>query len=121
MKAVLFTSTRCPKCPKFRKTLREAAKELGLTEGRDYVEKLIDGDNVTPGTKIRLEGMDYYIVNSEKEIKQTELPAAIGGTDNTLEALQYQVASTPALIVNGELAFIGDTPSKEDLIKTLSK
>ncbi len=121
MKAVLFTSTRCPKCPKFRKILREAAKELNLAEGKDYAEKLIDGDKVKPGTKTKLEGTEYYIVDSEKNIKQTELPAAIGGTDNMLEALQYQVASTPALIINGEIAFIGEIPSKEELIKKLKE
>lgn len=121
MKAILFTSTRCPKCPKFRKLLREAAKELKMTEGIDYVEKLVDGEKVMPGTKVKLEGTDYYIVDSEKSIKQTELPAAVGGADNTLEALQYQVATTPALIINDELAFIGEVPAKEEIIKRLSE
>ena len=121
MKAVLFTSTRGPKCPKFRKILREAAKELGLVEGIDYVEKLIDGEKVKPGVKAKLEGTDYYIVDSETDIKQTELPAAIGGTDNMLEALQYQVASTPALVINDEVAFIGEIPTKEELINRLKE
>jgi len=121
MKTVLFTSTRCPKCPKFRKMLREAASELGLVEGIDYVEKLVDGEKVKPGVKAKLEGTEYYIVDSETDIKQTELPAAIGGTDNMLEALQYQVASTPALIINDEVAFIGDVPTKEELISRLKE
>jgi hypothetical protein len=116
---MLFTATRCPKCPKFRKMLREAAKELNLTEGKDFAEKLIDGDKVKPGTKVKLEGTEYYIVDSEKNIKQTELPAAIGGQDYTIEALQYQVASTPALIIDEEVAFIGEIPTKEELIKKL--
>lgn len=115
----MFTSTRCPKCPKFRKILRDAAREAGLIEGKDYVEKLIDGDKVKPGTKIKLEGEEYYIVADEKDIKPTELPAAIGGQDYMIEALQYQIASTPALVVDGELAFIGDVPTKEEIVKKL--
>ena len=121
MRTILFTSTRCHNCPRFRKILREAAKELGLAEGRDYVEKLIDGDTVKPGTKTKLEGQDYYIVGSEKDIKPAETPAAIGGQDYTIEALQYQVASTPALIIDGEIAFIGEVPTKEELIIRLKE
>ena len=121
MKAILFTSTKCPKCPRFRKMLRDAGKEIGLVEGVDFVEKLIDGDKAKPGTKMKLEGQEYYIVASEKDIKPTELPAAIGGRDCTIDALQYQIASTPALIVDEELAFIGEIPSKEELLKRLKE
>ncbi len=121
MKAILFTSTKCPKCPRFRKMLREAAKELNLIEGKDFSEKLIDGDKVTPGTKAKLEGTEYYIVGSEEDIKQTELPAAIGGRDCMLDALQFQVASTPALVIDEELAFIGEIPTKEELLKKLTE
>jgi len=119
MRTILFTSTRCPKCPRFRKMLREAAKELGLVEGRDFIEKLIDGETVKIGTRAKLEGQEYYIVGSEKDIKPSETPAAIGGQDCTIEALQYQVASTPALIIDGEIAFIGEIPTKEELLKKL--
>ncbi len=117
MKITLFTATKCPNCPKFRKLLREVAQELGLKEGKDFIEKLIDGDKLTPGSKVKIEGEEFYIADSAENIKET--PAAIGGQDFTIEALQYQVASTPALVVNGELAFIGDVPSKDELIEKL--
>jgi len=117
MKLILFTATKCPNCPKFRRLLRETAKELGLEEGKDFVEKLIDGDKVTPGSKVEIDGEELYIVDSAENIK--EIPAAIGGRDFTLDALRYQVASTPALVVNGELAFVGEVPSKEKLLEKL--
>jgi hypothetical protein len=117
MKAILYTSTSCPDCPAFRKLLREVAGELGLVEGRDFVEKLIDGENVKPGKRMNLEGMDIYIADSIVSIKET--PAAIGGQDFTIEALQYQIASTPALVVDGELAFIKEVPSREELAEKL--
>lgn len=117
MKAILYTSTRCPKCPQFRKLLREAAAELGWIEGTDYVEKLIDGENVETGKKVMLEGEEIYIADSPENIKET--PAAIGGENRTIEALQYQVASTPALVVDDELEFVGEVPSKETLLEKL--
>jgi hypothetical protein len=119
MKAILYTSTRCPKCPTFRKMLRESAKELNWVEGKDFVEKLIDGDKVSPGSRIKLEGQEYYIVDKAENIRET--PAALGGTDYTIEALQFQVASTPALIINQEIAFIGQTPNKKELTNKLKE
>lgn len=119
MKAILFTATICPKCPQFRKLLRETAQELGLKEGKDFVEKLIDGDKVEAGSKAEIEGEEFYIADSIINIKET--PAVIGGHDLTLEALQYQIASTPALVIDGEPAFVGEVPSKEELIQKLKK
>lgn len=119
MDVILYTSTRCPKCPAFRKLLRECAKELGLEEGKDFVEKLIDGDKVKAGEKTVLEGEEYYVASSEDEIKET--PAVIGGQDHMLEALQYQVASTPALIVNGELMYVSQIPEKKELLEKLAE
>lgn len=118
MKLTLYTSTRCPNCPKFRRLLREVAREMGLKEGRDFIEKLIDGDKVTPGTKIELEGEQLHIVDSARNIRET--PAAVGGKDLTIEALRYQIASTPALVIDGEAAFIGEVPPKEELIERLN-
>lgn len=117
MKAILYTSTRCPNCPAFRRLLREVAEELGLEEGKDFVEKLVDGEGVEPGQKINLEGQEIYIADSIANIEET--PAAVGGQDFTIEALQYQIASTPALVVDDELAFIKDVPSREELIEKL--
>lgn len=117
MKLILYTATKCPNCPGFRRLVRETAQELGLREGKDFVEKLIDGDKVTPGTRVEIEGEEFYIADSIENIKET--PAVIGGQDFTIEALQYQVASTPALVVDGELAFLGEAPSKEELLDKL--
>lgn len=119
MKAILYTSTRCPKCSSFRRMLREAAKELKWVEGKDFVEKLIDGDKIKPGTKVKLEGQEIFIADSIENIKET--PAALGGRDYTIEALQYQVASTPALIVNNELAFISQIPNRQELLNKLKE
>jgi hypothetical protein len=33
--------------------------------------------------------------------------------------LRYQIASTPSLVVDGELAFVGEVPSKEELLEKL--
>lgn len=118
MKITLFTATKCPNCPKFRRLLRETTKELGLVEGKDFIEKLIDGDKVTPGTKAEIDGEELYIVDSPENIKET--PAAVGGQDLTIEALQYQVASTPTLVIDGEVAFVGEVPSREELRERLS-
>jgi hypothetical protein len=117
MKAILYTSTRCPKCPSFRKLLREAAREHNLSEGKDFVEKLIDGENAKPGQKMKLEGEEMHIVDHESKIVET--PAAVGGQDFTIEALQYQIASTPALVIDDELAFIGEVPTKDELMARL--
>ena len=117
MDIILYTSTSCPKCPGFRKLLREAAGELGLKEGKDFVEKLIDGEDLTPGEKASLEGEEYYIVAKEEDI--TDIPAAVGGQDLTIEALLSQVASTPSLVIGGAVAFVGEVPSKEALIEAL--
>jgi hypothetical protein len=117
MRIILYTATKCPKCPGFRRLLREVAGELGLREGSDFIEKLIDGDKVTPGSKVELDGEEINIVNSPVDIRET--PAAVGGRDFTIEALRYQIASTPALVVDGELAFTGETPSKEELLEKL--
>ncbi len=41
--------------------------------------------------------------------------------DNMITALQYQVASTPAVIVYGELFSVGDVPDKEKLMDKLKE
>ena len=116
-KLILFTGTKCPKCPGARTLVREVAQELDLKEGKDFVEKLIDGGEVEVGSEAEIDGSKLWIVSSEDEIKKT--PAAIGGRDLTIEALTYQIASTPAIIIDDELAFIGEMPTREELIKRL--
>jgi small redox-active disulfide protein 1 len=41
--------------------------------------------------------------------------------DNLITALQYQIASTPSIVINGEAAFVGEVPKKEELIERLKK
>ena len=60
MKLILYTATKCPKCPGARKVVREVAKELNWVEGKDFVEKIIDGTELQPGEMI-LEGEKYFI------------------------------------------------------------
>ena len=83
VKLVLYTGTNCPKCPAAHGVVEEVANELGLVNGKDYVVKNIDDEEVM------------------------------------IEALRNQVASTPAIVINNEVAFIGDVPSKEELLKKL--
>lgn len=117
MKAILYTSTRCPNCPPFRRLMRQVAADLGLIEGKHFVEKIIDGESLEPGNSIILDGEEIHIVDSQANIEKT--PAAIGGQDFLIEALQHQVASTPALVIDGEPAFVGELPTREELIARL--
>ena len=119
MKIILFTAKKCPKCPAVRKLLREVAKELNLVEGKDFVEKIIDGANLQPG-EMDIEGTKYYIVKETSEISEDKLPAAIAG-DFMIEALTFQIASTPSIVINNEPIFISQIPSKEELIKEIKK
>lgn len=115
MKLILYTGTNCPKCPAARKVVREAAKELGWEEGKDFVEKLIDGTELEG--KVELEGEVYNIVRKEEEIKET--PSAVVGEDVSIEALMHQIASTPSIVINDEPVFIGEVPTKEELLQAI--
>jgi len=117
---ILYTAIKCPKCPEARKVVREVLNELGLKEGKDFVEKLIDGENLKPG-KMEIEGENYNLVTSEDEIKET--PAALVGEDFTIEALTHQIATTPSLVYiddeRDEIIFMSDVPKKEELVNKL--
>ena len=121
MRLILFTGVKCPKCPGARNVVRQAAKELGWIEGKDFVEKLIDGQNIKTPSVVELEGNKVYIVSSEDEITSSNIPTAIGGSDLTIEALMYQIASTPAIVINERAVFKGNIPSKEELLKEIKK
>lgn len=49
---------------------------------------------------------DYKILNIDDE-------------ENMILALQYQIASTPSIVIDGEPIFIGKVPTKEELIEKL--
>lgn len=121
MKLILFTGIHCPKCPEARNVVRQIAKELGWTEGKDFVENLIDGQNLKTPSVVELEGNEMYVVSSCDEITANNVPAAIGGKDLTIEALMYQIASTPAIVIDERAVFKGEIPSKEELLKEIKK
>ncbi len=121
MKLILFTGINCPKCPNARKLVRQAAKELGWIEGKDFVEKLIDGQDLKTPSITELEGNKLHVVSSEDEITKDNVPAAIGGKDLTVEALMYQIASTPSIVINERAVFKGEVPSKDELLKEIKK
>lgn len=52
------------------------------------------------------EGIDYVIKNVDEE-------------NNMIEALTYQIASTPSIVIDGKAEFRGEVPKKEDLVKKL--
>ena len=85
LKLVLYTGTNCPRCPGAREVVREVAKEVGWTEGKEFVEKNID--------------------------KQ----------DNMIEALTFQIASVPSVLINGEAVFNGAVPTREQLMEEIKK
>jgi len=54
------------------------------------------------------EGEDYSILNIDEG-------------DNLITALQYQIASTPSIVVDNEVVSVGEVPSKRDLLERLSR
>ncbi|ODS35479.1 hypothetical protein BEH94_06560 [Candidatus Altiarchaeales archaeon WOR_SM1_SCG] len=49
---------------------------------------------------------DYVVKNIDEE-------------EVMIEALQYQIASTPAIVINDEAVFIAEVPTKEELLDKL--
>ena len=117
---ILYTAIKCPKCPAARKVVREVAKELGWEEGKQFIEKLVDGKDLSPGP-LMLEGEKYTIVNYPEQITPDNCPAAVVGEDVALEALTYQIASTPSIVIDGVPRFISQVPTKEELLKALGR
>ena len=114
---ILYTGTKCPKCPDARKNVREVAKELGLIEGKDFVEKLIDGEELQEGM-MELEGEKFLGVKGIENVKDMSVMI---GEDFSIEALMNQIASTPSIVINEEAVFVGRAPSKEELLKALKR
>lgn len=117
MMLILYTSTKCPNCPAARNIVREVGKELNWKEGVDFIEKLIDGENIKSG-EIEMEGTIFKAVEKIEEIKENSV---LVGEDFSIEALMYQVASTPAIVINEEAVFVGKTPSKQELLEAIKK
>lgn len=119
MKLILYTGKSCPNCPLARVIVREVAHELGWKEGMEFVEKLIDGQDLKEGT-IELDGKIFNTSTSEKDIAE-KAPAILVGEDFSIEALMHQVASTPAIVINEEPVFVGRAPNKEELLKAIKE
>ena len=117
---ILYTSTKCPKCPEARRVVREVAKELGWLEGKQFVEKIVDGADLATGP-IVLEGDKMTIVNYPEQITPENSPAAVVGKDVSIEALTYQVASTPSIVIDGIPRFVSQVPTKQELLKALGR
>lgn len=112
---ILYTGVHCSKCPAARKVVREVAEELKWAEGKDFIEKLIDGNNLE-GT-VDLEGEKYNIVKKAEDVRES--PSAVVGDDIIVEALMFQIASTPSIVFNEDPIFIGEIPTKEQLLKAI--
>lgn len=117
---ILYTGTLCHKCPAARKVVREVAKELGWIEGKDFVEKLVDGQDIKPG-EITIEGEKYIAVKTADEIDPSKGPHVLAGDDFTIEALMFQIASTPSIVFNDQPIFIGTIPTREELLDAIKK
>ena len=120
IRLTLYTSTRCPKCPLSRKVVRDVCKEIGGTEGKDFVEKIIDGKDLSPGP-IVLEGEKFNIVRYPEQINSENVPALIGCDDFSIEALMHQIASTPSIVIDDVPRFISRVPTREELLKALGR
>lgn len=119
-KLVLYTGTRCSKCPKARELVREVARELNWKEGIDFLEKIIDGAELKPSVT-NFEGQRYNLVLNPEDINTDNVPAALVGEDFTIEALMLQIASTPSIVINDEAVFVGKIPTKEELLEEIKK
>ena len=116
---ILYTGTSCPKCPAAREVLREAAKELGLVEGKDFVEKIINGEDIKVPCEMDLDGKKMHFVKTAEEITPDKTPAALAGEDYTIEALMNQIASTPSIFIENKTTIKGRVPSKEELMNAM--
>lgn len=64
-------------------------------------------EEVANELKMKLD-QDYQILN-------------INDNENLITALQYQIASTPSIVIDEEAAFTGVVPSKKELMEKLKK
>ena len=59
----------------------------------------------------------YNIV--EKVIKDNNLDLALTKVDNIMEMMSYNILSTPAVVVNGEVKIKGRVPSETEIKELL--
>ena len=59
----------------------------------------------------------YAVV--EKVIKETNLDATLTKVDDIVEMMNYNILSTPAVVVNGEVRIKGHVPSVNEVKEAL--
>lgn len=59
----------------------------------------------------------YAVV--EKVIKETNLDATVTKVDDIVEMMSYNILSTPAVVVNGEVRIKGHVPSENEVKEAL--
>ena len=59
----------------------------------------------------------YAVV--EKVIKETNLDATLTKVDDIVEMMSYNILSTPAVVVNGEVKIKGHVPSENEVKEAL--
>jgi len=107
-KLILYTGVNCPKCGRVRRLLRAFATSHNLKEGVDFVEKLVDGENIPTG-KTTIDGIEMNIVSDEKHINaDVGENFAVANQEVFIEALQHQIASVPAIYYKEKVIFGDD-------------
>ncbi len=115
-KIILYTGVNCPKCGRVRKLLRAFANEHNLKEGVDFVEKLIDGENLKTG-ETTVDDTKIIVVSDEKEVIGKN--CVVANPNVFLEALQHQIASVPAIYYKEKVVF-GDDITLEKIEELFS-
>jgi small redox-active disulfide protein 2 len=54
-------------------------------------------------------------------VEQQKIQATITKVENIVEIMQYNILSTPALVVNGKVEIKGRVPSAEEIKQILAK
>ncbi len=57
----------------------------------------------------------YEVV--EKAIKENGLEATVTTETDIMELMKYGIMSTPAIVIDGKVVFVGGTPSSDDIKK----
>jgi len=61
------------------------------------------------------------VEEAAKELRMNYEVINIDEGDNLITALQYQIASTPSIVIDEQPEFIGEIPTREELIQKLKK
>jgi small redox-active disulfide protein 2 len=56
----------------------------------------------------------------QEVIKENQIDATIEKVEDIMEIMKYNVMTTPALVINGEITIKGKVPSKEEVLALLN-